>query len=90
MTDTPIGFIGIGAMGKPMAINMRKAALPLIVSDPNETATSILAQQGAEVAANARAVAARSAIVHACLPSVASRSKRETPPKDGQCLACWC
>lgn len=71
MTDTPIGFIGIGAMGKPMAINLRKAALPLIVSDPNETATSILAQQGAEVAANAREVADRSVIVHACLPSVA-------------------
>ena len=40
MTDTPIGFIGIGAMGKPMAINIRKAALPLAVADPNETATA--------------------------------------------------
>jgi 3-hydroxyisobutyrate dehydrogenase-like beta-hydroxyacid dehydrogenase len=70
MADTPIGFVGIGAMGKPMAINIRKASLPVIVTDPNQTATSILAQHGAEVAANARAVADRAAVVHACLPSV--------------------
>lgn len=70
MTDSPIGYIGIGAMGKPMAINLRKAGLPILVSDPNPTATGILAQHGAAVAANARAVADQAAVVHTCLPSI--------------------
>ena len=89
MTDTPIGFIGIGAMGKPMAINIRKAALPLAVADPNETATGILAQQGAEVAANARAVADRSAVVHACLPSVAIAEAVAAEAAEGAAIKCF-
>ena len=89
MTDTPIGFIGIGAMGKPMAINIRKAALPLAVADPNETATGILAQQGAEVAANARAVADRSAVVHACLPSVAIAEAVAADAAEGAAIKCF-
>ena len=89
MTDTPIGFIGIGAMGKPMAINIRKAALPLAVADPNETATAILAQQGAEVAANARAVADRSAVVHACLPSVAIAEAVAAEAAEGAAIKCF-
>ena len=71
MTDTPLGYIGIGAMGKPMAINMRKADLPVVVTDPSDTATSVLAQHGASVADSARAVADQAAVVHTCLPSVA-------------------
>ncbi|HKK31501.1 MAG TPA: NAD(P)-dependent oxidoreductase [Alphaproteobacteria bacterium] len=70
MTDTPVGFIGIGAMGKPMAINLAKTSRLLLVADPNPTATAILVQHGAEEAATARAVADRAAVVHACLPSV--------------------
>ena len=89
MTDTPIGFIGIGAMGKPMAINIRKAALPLAVADPNETATGIIAQQGAEVAANARAVADRSAVVHACLPSVAIAEAVAAEAAEGAAIKCF-
>ena len=72
MTNSPIGFLGIGAMGKPMAINLCKAQLPVLVADPNQSATAILAQQGAEVADSARALADRSPVVHACLPSVAT------------------
>lgn len=89
MTDTPIGFIGIGAMGKPMAINICKADLPLLVSDPNETATGILAQQGAEVAANARAVADRSPVVHACLPSVGIAEAVAAEAAEGSAIKCF-
>ena len=67
----PIGFVGLGAMGRPMAINLVNSGQSLIVRDPNPTATDILAQRGAEVAASVRAVANKSAIVLACMPSVA-------------------
>jgi 3-hydroxyisobutyrate dehydrogenase len=71
MSNSPTGFLGIGAMGKPMAINLRKAGVGLVVSDPNPVATGILAQQGATIVETARAVADQAEIVHLCLPSVA-------------------
>lgn len=89
MADTPIGFIGIGAMGKPMALNLRKADLPVLVADPNETATGILAQQGAEVAANARAVADSAAVVHACLPSLAIAEAVAAEVAGGAAIKCF-
>lgn len=67
----PIGFVGLGAMGRPMAINLVNSGQSLIVRDPNPTATDILAQRGAEVAASVREVADKSAIVLACMPTVA-------------------
>ena len=33
-----VGFIGLGIMGKPMAKNLIKAGLKLVVSDLNEEA----------------------------------------------------
>lgn len=67
-----IGYIGLGAMGRPMAINLAKAGHDLVVCDLDETATSILAQRGAAVAATPKAVADEADIVLACLPSVAA------------------
>ena len=32
-----VGFIGLGIMGKPMALNLRKAGVALMVSDLNPT-----------------------------------------------------
>jgi 3-hydroxyisobutyrate dehydrogenase-like beta-hydroxyacid dehydrogenase len=65
------GFLGIGAMGRPMAINLAKAGIPVVVSDPNPVATGILAQHGATVVDSAQAVADQAETVHICLPSVA-------------------
>ena len=52
-------------------IRLLKPERQLIVRDPNPTATDILAQRGAEVAASVREVADKSAIVLACMPTVA-------------------
>ena len=52
-----IGYVGLGAMGRPMAINLAKAGHDLVVCDPDDTATSILAQRGAQVAKSARETA---------------------------------
>lgn len=72
MSDLPIGFIGLGAMGRPMAINLANSGQALVVRDVNPTATDILAQRGAQVAASVQALAGQAATVFACMPSVAT------------------
>ena len=64
-----VGFIGLGGIGKPMAINVAKAGFELTVHDLREQPLEELRQHGARVAANAREVAAASDIVLASLPS---------------------
>src|SRR4030095_14735090 len=39
MSDT-VGFIGLGTMGMPMATNLAKAGVPLVVYDASPTATT--------------------------------------------------
>ena len=86
MTSNPLGFIGLGAMGRPMAINLVKSGQALAVCDLNPTATDILAQRGAEVAASARALADRSATVFACMPTVASAEQVVAETAEGSTI----
>lgn len=65
-----IGFIGLGAMGRPMAVNLARAGHDLVVCDTDRTKTAILAQRGAAVAATARETADQSDVVLACLPNL--------------------
>jgi 2-hydroxy-3-oxopropionate reductase len=58
-----IGFIGLGTMGKPMAVNIAKAGLDLTVYDLREEPCKDLALLGAKVAPSAREVAERSDII---------------------------
>ena len=51
------GFIGLGAMGGPMSLNMIKAGIPLIVHDIDAAKTRPLADAGAEIADSPSAVA---------------------------------
>src|SRR5882672_9570268 len=53
-----VGFIGLGAMGGPMALNLAKAGFALAVHDIDEAQTEPLKARGAEVAASAQSVAA--------------------------------
>ena len=71
MSDSPIGFVGLGAMGRPMAVNLAKSGPSRVVRDVNPTANDILAQRGAEVAESVVEVANKSETVLACMPSVA-------------------
>lgn len=82
------GFLGIGAMGRPMAINMANAAVPVVVADPNPVATGILAQHGAEVVETARAVADKAGIVHICLPTVAIAEQVAAEIAEGSAIKC--
>ncbi len=53
-----VGFIGLGAMGGPMALNLVKAGFTLVVNDIDAAKTEPLKAKGCEVASSAQAVAA--------------------------------
>ena len=65
-----IGYIGLGAMGRPMAVNITEAGHDVVVFDLNENQTKILAQRGATVARSAKEVADEADYVLTCLPSI--------------------
>jgi len=56
MTGT-VGFIGLGNMGGPMALNLVKAGFELVVHDINPARVAPLVAAGATVEASAEAVA---------------------------------
>jgi 3-hydroxyisobutyrate dehydrogenase-like beta-hydroxyacid dehydrogenase len=53
-----VGFIGLGAMGGPMALNLAKAGFALVVHDIDQSKTAAVRAKGAELAGTAEAVAA--------------------------------
>lgn len=59
----PVGFIGLGAMGEPMAINLAKAGTPLVVWNRSPSKCLILAEHGASIAEDPADVFARSEVV---------------------------
>lgn len=65
-----IGFVGLGAMGRPIVVNLIDLGHELVVCDTDETRTAILAQRGATVAGSAREVADTADVVLACMPNL--------------------
>ncbi len=61
-----IGFIGLGIMGRPMALNLKKAGHALIVPERASLKDDIRA--AAEVVADARAVAAQAEVLILMVP----------------------
>lgn len=68
MAYPPVGFIGLGIMGKPMARNLIKAGYSLVVHNRSRAAVDELSQEGAKPAVSSREVAARSEILITMLP----------------------
>ena len=64
-----IGFIGLGAMGGPMAKNLIKKGYSLTVYDKLEERTKALLSEGIEVAGSSEEVAEKSEVVITMLPS---------------------
>ena len=77
-----IGYIGLGAMGRPMAVNITEAGHDVVVFDLNENQTKILAQRGASVARSPKEVADEADYVLTCLPSI-SAAEAVALGKDG-------
>lgn len=63
-----IGFIGLGIMGKPMALNLLKAGHPLTVVERASAGTQALIAAGAQVRPTPKAVAAACDVVITMLP----------------------
>src|SRR5262245_62840481 len=63
-----IGFIGLGNMGGPMALNLIKAGHTLIVHDVRREAAAPHLERGAKWADNPRAVARDSELILTSLP----------------------
>jgi 3-hydroxyisobutyrate dehydrogenase-like beta-hydroxyacid dehydrogenase len=69
MNET-VGFIGLGTMGLPMASNLAKGGVRLIVHDTSAAARNAAATLGGvTVAAGAAEVATRADILFTCLPN---------------------
>ncbi|ODU03368.1 MAG: 2-hydroxy-3-oxopropionate reductase [Pseudonocardia sp. SCN 72-86] len=60
---TPVGFIGLGLMGTPMALRLARAGTPLVVWNRTPSACAPLREAGADVAADPAEVFARADVV---------------------------
>ena len=63
-----VGFIGLGKLGAPMAVNIQKAGYPMVVYDAREEATGPLLQGGARLAGSPAEVARLSDVTFTSLP----------------------
>jgi 2-hydroxy-3-oxopropionate reductase len=69
MTAKPrLGFIGLGLMGKPMALNLLNAGYPLVVHNRSREVVNSLITEGAEEAFSPKEVASRVEILFTNLP----------------------
>lgn len=69
MPDRPtVGFIGLGIMGGPMALNLLHAGYPLVVHNRTRAREEPLVSEGASAAGSPRDVAAASDVVITMLP----------------------
>ena len=65
---TPIGFIGLGVMGKSMARNLIKAGFKVALYNRSRAAVDELAAEGGIAAASPADLAARAEIICLCVP----------------------
>jgi 3-hydroxyisobutyrate dehydrogenase len=63
VASTPVGFIGLGSMGEPMALNLVKAGTPLLVWNRTPSKCDILTAAGAAVAKDVDEVFSRCEVV---------------------------
>lgn len=63
-----VGFIGLGTMGGPMALNVLKKGHPLTVFDISDKAVATLTAAGAKAAPSPKAVAAASEVIITMVP----------------------
>jgi len=67
-TATPVGFIGLGVMGKSMARNLIKAGFKVVLHNRSRAAVDELAGIGGIAAASPADLAARAEIICLCVP----------------------
>lgn len=68
MSEARAGFIGLGKMGRPMALNIMKAGFPLTVANRSQGVVADVASHGATAAKSPAEVAAGADLICLCLP----------------------
>lgn len=71
MADQPLGFIGVGVMGRPMARRLLEQGHALVIYDQDANAVAELGTLGAQVAGSVKEVADRASVIFTSLPSPA-------------------
>jgi 3-hydroxyisobutyrate dehydrogenase len=71
-TSEPLGFIGLGLMGEPMALNLARAGTPLVVWNRTPAKAEALRAAGARVAADPAEVFRQARVVMLMLATEAS------------------
>jgi 2-hydroxy-3-oxopropionate reductase len=66
--SAPIGFIGLGLMGKPMALNLRKKGFEVIVHNRSRPAVDALVAAGARAVGSPAEVARSARVIMTMLP----------------------
>ncbi len=80
MTNTRIGFIGLGNVGGKLAANLLRHGVDLTVRDLNEDLVAAFVAKGAQRGASPRDMAVAADIIITCLPSpAASAMVMESP-----------
>ena len=69
---TQIGFVGLGTMGTPMALNALAVGFELTVFDPRKEATEPLVARGAQVATSARELGGMADVIQLAVPDDAA------------------
>jgi 3-hydroxyisobutyrate dehydrogenase len=64
-----VGFIGVGAMGKPMSLNLIKAGYPVVAFDVNPAPLAPLKEKGAAIGESSADVAKRCDVIITMLPN---------------------
>jgi len=66
--NEPVGFIGLGVMGRPMALNLLKAGFPLVVHSRSRGPVDALVAAGARAEASPAGVARQTEVIVTMLP----------------------
>ena len=66
----PVGFIGVGAMGGPLAARMAERGIPILAFDANPDNLALAASKGCTPAASNKQIFDECEIVFACLPTI--------------------
>lgn len=66
--STPIGFIGLGLMGRPMALNLRRKGFDVLVHSRSRGPVDALVDAGARAAESPSAVALHARVIITMLP----------------------
>lgn len=69
---TTVGFVGLGRMGKPMALRLLRAGFGVVALSRSRAPVAEVVSAGAEESASLADVAERADIVCTCLPDVAA------------------